>query len=400
MDQKRPSPTMAELAEDTIRALVPPAEIVAVAFQAITLVQSALLDPYPTVARTFIGFLALLHGAAAYLVARTGKGPLTRGGSWLGVWVTLVLLMPVVAGLLLPKGVYGNNQGGVQLFGYSTGPVALAAFYSLRRSREATVALRLFPLVVAAEFAPIIYVVNGTWTSVNTKAVFSTALWTGGAYLAGLAVRELCRLATRRLAEIQKQNYEGFFGFLHSHIGANAAAIKLELGRPEQALKCIEHLEQTISKQRLNLLLGRQQPDLAELVRYHIHTFDKTIKFYERPRVGGLTAPRAAALLISRALGDLLRNSVEVGAQGVALRIRITPTEITVDVADDGPDFDGQALVDETTSLYRLGNDIERLGGSLIKVVPGDLSGAHMRVTLPLYDTSTMRWRRHAYSSS
>jgi signal transduction histidine kinase len=358
-----------------------------VLFQAAALMQSALLDPYPKAAKAFVIVLSLVHGWAAYLFFRTGAGPLTRGGRWLATWVVLVFLMPILVGFMLPVGIYGNDQGGLQAYGYSAGPVLLAAFYPQRRPRSITVQITLLLALASLVLEPalIIYFVNGSWPAGHERAVFSTALWTSYAYIAGMAVGALCRLAARKQAEVQDQNYEDFFNFLHSHVKSGVAAIKAEWSHPQAAWEKLSELEQAVSNRRLDLLLGRQQPPLAALVSHHIRTFMGSIAFRETPRIGPMTVPRAAGLMISRALGDLLKNSVMYGATTTTVRLKPNCDALVLEIADDGPDFSDEILQDDATSLCRLRRDIEHLGGEFLKVVPGELGGAHMRMVVPLH---------------
>ena len=103
------------------------------------------------------------------------------------------------------------------------------------------------------------------------------------------------------------------------------------------------------------------------------------------PRVGALTVPRPTGVMISRIVGDLLKNTVNAGATEAAIHLQPNRDRITVQICDNGPGLDPAVLDDETKSLHRLRRDIERHGGSLELIQPGQLGGAHLHITLDMH---------------
>ena len=97
-------------------------------------------------------------------------------------------------------------------------------------------------------------------------------------------------------------------------------------------------------------------------------------------------------MLIGRALGDLLQNSLMNRANTVRITGGINENFIELIVEDDGPGFSPAVLDDTSKSLHRLRNDLRRSGGDLVIGDSNRLPGAQVRFRLPL-TTATLRPR-------
>jgi signal transduction histidine kinase len=202
----------------------------------------------------------------------------------------------------------------------------------------------------------------------------------------------MCRIAARQQIEIQQQNYDEFFNFLHSHVKAGVAAVKAEWGNDAAMLEKLTELEQAVSDRRIELLLARQQVPLAALISERIRAFSGVLEIKDSPRVGAITVSRPVGLLISRALGDLLKNVALYGGDSVIIHLSADSSGLVLDIIDAGPGFEPSVLNDESKSLYRLRRDAEQLGGSLsaARAQPG---GAHLRLFVPMQSSSNREIR-------
>jgi signal transduction histidine kinase len=207
-------------------------------------------------------------------------------------------------------------------------------------------------------------------------------MWVVAAYAIGLALRRIVDVWLKDRVELEQQNTESFFNFLHSHIKAGLAAVEHEVPDVESMVEKLHDLQTAVGKERLRLLLSGGQIPLATVFSQHVQVFNDAIDIKETPRVGGRTVSQPVGRILDRALGDLLTNAVRYGAE--TARIRFSPTEggLALEILDDGPGFDDRVLDTQGKSLHDLRQSARKLGGDLTRR-SCEPSGSHLILTLP-----------------
>ncbi|CRK59282.1 hypothetical protein [Alloactinosynnema sp. L-07] len=224
------------------------------------------------------------------------------------------------------------------------------------------------------------------------------AIFNVSGYLLGRTIRVLCRVAAKLQVEVQQRNYEEFFNFLHSHVKAGVAAIRAEWGNTTAMGEKLNELEEAVSERRIEFLLASEQVPLAAVLSERLRTFAGVLDLTETPRVGALTVVRPVGVMVSRALGDLLKNAVLHGGRSVTVRLKFDAVSLEMDVVDNGPGLAAAVLQDDTRSLARLRVAALELGGDLT-VLPCD-AGAHVRLLIPLSQSTSAGRRRFRASTS
>jgi len=367
------------------RQLVEPLEWAGFAYQGAVLVQTSLVDPFSRDAQVIVLALGLAHLALALavLVWRT-KGPFARGGPSMVIWLAAAFVIPVIVALLAAPGTYASSTSCVQACTYPSAPlffVALCPWIVARALARPVVGMGLVA-AVCLEWFLLIYLINGAVTRTSGLSALSSVIWAVVAYGLGKGAARLTGVVRRSQIQVEQQKNEEFFDFLHSHIKAGLAAVKLEQPDVPAMLEKVSELEQTVSEQRLAQLLSMDRVPVAMVCSERIRAFTGVIRIAESPRIGARTVVGPVGKLIDRALGDLLKNAVVHGAATVWVRMTQQEDNLVLEIADDGPGFDDAVMDNDGTSLHRLRARARELGGDLIRL-PRSPHGSKLIMTVP-----------------
>lgn len=352
----------------TTIAIIAKLEWAMLIYQFCAILTSALVDPYAGAwQRTIIFVLAFAHIPLVPYYFRYG-GPMSRGPRWFWLPASQTMIIPLIAGLLTQPGLYGKHSCQT-LCGYFPPTIILFAMYvqiaaiGVAMRVVADAAIVLVPLLQALT---LMLVMDPEPTRDNLVAVGAGQMQLVVAYLVGKAAVAICRVSVGRQAETQQQSYEEFFHFLHSHVKAGIAAIKAVQPSVPAMLDKIEELERTVGERRLQMLFVRDRIPLAVVLSERIRAFTGKLRILEAPNVGAITVARPIGILMSRALGDLLKNVVTHGGESVRIRYDLDESYIVeLEVADNGGGFDPAVLDNDATSLHSLRRDARSLGGDL-----------------------------------
>lgn len=374
-----------ELERSTIQRILGKQEWFVMSWQALVCAVSWALDDYrPGWPQLLIMCATVMHIIAVPVVSRIG-GPFANGPPWIFLSLAWVILFPCGMLLLVEPAGSSHQLVGIPMGNYAVSTLTVFAFYPWWRDVK-TRALWIAEIVyvaVAVTLPGAVIVIAQTgptfsgFQSAATVVVFNIA----GYYL-GRTIRELCRVAAQLQVEVQQQNYEEFFNFLHSHVKAGIAAIREELGKPAAMNEKLGELQQTISDRRIEFLLKRNRVPLALVFSERIRTFTDILRISETPQLGPLTVPREVGILANRALGDLLKNAALHGGKTVALSAEVKPHQLKIEIRDDGPGLNAFVLENETCSLALLRGAARALGGDL--TAPPIADGTLFRLTIPL----------------
>jgi hypothetical protein len=355
-------------------------------YSAAVLTYSATLDHYLPVGRGILIALAAGHLVLAPVYARA-RGPFQRGAWWLLIPVAQCILVNGLVAALSAPDRFGHSPQGLPAGNYANALWALLAFYPWLPPR-------LSPYKTVIEWTGLFvqtgYLLMLCWLTLgylDRVAVVSTAmsmLWIVVGWTLGKGGNMVCLGAARAQVDIQQQSFDEFFDFLHSHVGANIAAVRAAL--PVDARKArqqLSELEATVSWHRIELLLARERIPVAALLSERLRASVGVLRIERTPRVGALTVPRPAGVLISRALGDLLKNAAGHGARSAAVDFRLDGDGAVLVITDDGPGFDPSVLDDASRSLHRLRETARSVGGNLRLVADG-MPGSRVELTFPL----------------
>jgi hypothetical protein len=352
----------------TTVAIIAKLEWAMLVYQFFSILTSVLVDPYAGAwQRTIIVVLAVAHIPLVPYYFRYG-GPMSHGTRWFWLPASQAMMVTLLAGLLTQPGLYGNHSCQT-LCSYV--PPTMILFVMYVQIAAMSVAMRVVAdavivLVPLLQSLAIMLVMNPEPTRNNLVAVFAGQLQLVIAYVIGKAAVAICRVSVGRQAETQQQSYDEFFNFLHSHVKAGIAAIKAVQPSVPAMLDKIEELERTVGDRRLQMLFVRDQRPLAVVLSERIRAFTGKLHILESPRVGAITVARPIGILISRALGDLLKNVVMHGGESVRIRYDLDESNIVeLEVADNGDGFDPAVLDNDATSLHSLRHDARWLGGDL-----------------------------------
>jgi hypothetical protein len=373
-----------ELARRTTQRLVGKLEAVALVVQAVGLTSTATLDKLLPNGRVWLYALAGLHAVLAVVILRTG-GPFRWGLGWATLWLGLVFLMPLVMAHLAAPADYGSSPTCVPLCGYPSGPFLIMAFYPWVLPRFARVrpALEAAMIVgIGVEQLLLIQTLHGHLTSTNLTSVVSGLVGNVTAFVVGKAVGSMCRRAAHAQLELQHQNYEEFFNFLHSHVRGCIVAIQKEGATAAGAVTRLRDLDQIVTKRRLEMMRFTNNVPLAGVFKEHLRLFEHAIRIGNAPQVGMLSVDRVAAGLIGRALGDLLSNAVR-HAHTVDIDFALRGGQAFLQISDDGPGLPAGALDDLSSSLHRLRENARQFGGDLV-VTEGTRGGAALALSVPI----------------
>jgi hypothetical protein len=348
------------------RQLVEPIEWGGMVFQGAVLVQTALADPFSAAARAVVLGLGLGHLALAAAVRQT-RGPIARGGLTLAIWLAAAFAIPVVIALLAAPGTYGSSTSCVPGCTYPSAPLFFVALSPqiIARALPRHWPGAVFTAAVCAEWLLLTYGINRTFTATTSLSVLSSIILAVLAYGIAEVLGRLTGVVRTSQVEIEQRKNDEFFNFLHSHIKAGLAAVKLAAPNVEAMLEKVGELEQTVSEERITYLLSTDRVPLATLCSERIRAFTGLIDVAETPRIGGRTVSAAVGTLIDRALGDLLKNAVVHGASTAWVRMAQQDDILAMEIDDDGPGFDAALMDNPGASLHRLRASARDLGGDL-----------------------------------
>ncbi|MGW4221730.1 sensor histidine kinase [Streptomyces bacillaris] len=362
-------------------------------FQAMTLFVSSIFDPYQGNGDRIVLVLAAVHLALAPLYF-IGYGPLARGGWWALGYPVQALLVNGLLMLMSDPGTYGSSILCVPGCNYSAPMWLFLAYYPWptqavvrwRRLLE-WAALTAYFLV----FLLLVYANNGRieWSYVASAAV--STMWLSVGYILGMAISKMCMAAAEKQIEVQQRNFVEFFDFLHSHVKSGIASVLTSVDDPPRVQEKLNELEQTVSDYRIELLLTRESVPLAMLLSERIRTFSGVLSIRTTPRVGPASVPRPIAILVGRALGDLLSNAAKHGARTVDIDCCVSRRRISVEIADDGPGLPHGVLEDEARSLNHLRAAARSVGGDLTARARKSGAGTTMLFDIPLRDKKAKR---------
>jgi hypothetical protein len=365
------------------RQLLEPLEWAGFAYQAVVLVQTAVIDPFPAASQTAIIALGVLHAAAAVHAFRS-RGPLARGGPWIVGWAAAALAVPAAVALLTPSGQFGYNASCVQACTYPAPPLLFVALYpwlSGLLARRAAIEIG-FLAALAADWVAMVYVVDPRPGSKQLEAVGSSLLWCLVGFGIGKVIGRLSGVMQRNEAAVHQQKNNEFFDFLHSHIKAGITAVKYEQPNVGAMLEKLAEMERLVSEERLRTLLSLERVPLAVLCSERIRAFTGIVTIAESPRSGVRTVLNAVGRLLDWSLGDLLTNAAKHGAKTVWIRLAPSDAGLELIVEDDGPGFSADVLDDQSTMLHRLREEARRLGGDLRRE-PREPHGSRMILAVP-----------------
>ena len=306
------------------RQLVEPLEWAGFAYQGAVLIQTALVDPFDPAEKAIVLALGAAQLVLAAVIWRT-KGPLIRGGGTMTAWVAGIFVIPAIIALLAAPGTYASSTSCVQACTYPSAPLFFVAMYPWIFTRAFAKSVVGIGLVgaVCLEWFLLIYLINGGFTRTSVLSALSSIIWAVVAYALGRVVGRLTGVVRKGEKQVQQQKTEEFFDFLHSHIKAGLAAIRLEQPNVPAMLEKVGELEHTVSEQRLTQVLSMDRVPLAMLCSERIRAFSGVIHIAETPRSGARTVGSPVGTLIDRALGDLLKNAVVHGATTVWVRMAL-----------------------------------------------------------------------------
>ena len=149
----------------------------------------------------------------------------------------------------------------------------------------------------------LVYLINGGFTRTSSSSILSSMIWAVVAYAGGKVVARLTGVVRRGEMQAQQQKTEEFFDFLHSHIKAGLAAIKLEQPDVPAMLEKVGELERAVSEQRLAQMLSMDRVPVAMLCSERIRAFTGVIHVAETPRTGARTVRGPVGKLITAPWG-------------------------------------------------------------------------------------------------
>jgi hypothetical protein len=378
----------------TTRRLARSLEAAALLFQTANIAASTFVENPSLIGKQVMYGLAIVHTLALFAVLRF-PGPLTGGGPRTVLWVGMALLMPLIVANVYAPGDYARFRGGIQLGGYSMAVLAALAFYPWKLNPRLLrfrlyIELAILSLVMIEPLLIVLRLHHGYPSTENLISVGMSAGWSVVTYTAGKTLPRLFRSAAKLQFDTLQQSYAEFFGFLHSHVDGVLAVLRGSTDG-QHVERQIERLKEIIDERRVDMLLVRDPMPLPEILKETVKLYSPSLTFADVPEIGTFSVQRPIGIIVHRALGDLLKNAAQHGADTVWIRFSYTATTINFAIIDNGPGFDKCVFKDPVTSLRRLQADIEQLGGHLIYHDTND-KGAHLTFSLPLYPAHLERW--------
>lgn len=358
-------------------------EWVVFAYQGITLLQTAWINHFSISARIIIIGLALANFAFAVIVFMY-KGLIGKNPLWMTSWALGAVAVPAAIAVMAPHSAYATNDACVVACTYPAPVVLIISLYPwvFGALWLGQLAGPVLIVILLAEWSLLADVLGVQFSPTVVQSILVSLMWVIAAYGIGLALRRIVDVWLKDRIELEQQNTESFFNFLHSHIKAGLAAVEHEVPDAERMVEKLHDLQSAVGKERLRLLLSGDQIPLATVFSQHVQVFSDVINIKETPRVGGRTVSQTVGRLLDRALGDLLTNAVVHGAQSTRIRFSPEQGQLVLEIFDDGPGFDDSVLDTQGKSLHDLRRSARKLGGDLTKR-SCEPCGSHLILTVP-----------------
>jgi len=385
------------IARAITRQMVHRVEWTVLVWQGVCAAVSLTVDHYRPGWSAVVWTVVAVNFAALPVIARFG-GPFSRGPRWIVAAAVAAVAVQALPALAVVPGTYGAQPAATPMCNYPAATILMIAFYPWWRGERTrwVVALEYcFVGLVAVVPSLILALLDPAAGSPARVAAAFGGMYDLLGYLLGRAIGVMCRVAARNQLDVQRQHFEEFFNFLHSHVKAGVAAVRAESPDLPAMHAKLGELEQAVSDRRVAFLLAQHTVPLAALVSERVRTFHGAIRLRETPRAGAMTVRRPVGVLVGRALGDLLGNAVVHGARSAAVRMRSDGPDLVLEVEDDGPGFPDVVLDDAATSLHRLRADARAQGGDLRRTCV-DGGGSRLVLTVPLRDARRRRPRAPA----
>lgn len=365
------------------RQLAQAIEWLVFAYQGITLLQTAWINDFSLLERFIIIGLAVINFTFAVIVFMY-KGLIGRNPLWMTTWAFGAVAVPAAVAVMAPHSAYAANDACVVACTYPAPMVLIISLYPwvFGALWLGQLAGPVLIAILLAEWVLLVDVLGIRFTSTAIQSILVSLMWLVAAYGIGLALRRIVDVWLKDRAELEQQNTESFFNFLHSHIKAGLAAVEHEVPDVEGMVEKLRDLQAAVGKERLRLLLSGGQIPLATVFSQHVQVFNDAINIKETPRVGGRTVSQAVGRLLDRALGDLLTNTVVHGAATARIRFSTPEGQLVLEILDDGPGFDNRVLDAQGKSLYDLRQSTRKLGGDLTRT-SCESGGSHLILTVP-----------------
>jgi hypothetical protein len=225
----------------------------------------------------------------------------------------------------------------------------------------------LFLVAVCVEPLVIIWRINGFITPTNGLSVGNSAILYVLGFIVGKAIGAMCRTAAREQLSALRREYHRLFRYLHGQTEASLVTIDwyYTRGRHDLVLRTLRELGDTVSNERLGLLLTDDAVALSHLLNVHARRVPDEL-LVKLPRVGGISVPQPTARIISDILGDTLKNVVvHANATTVEVGFKLAGNAIRLAVQDDGIGFPSTVIEDPNTTLHSLRENIREAGGDL-----------------------------------
>ncbi len=353
------------------------------AYQGVTLLQTAWINPFSQSYRAIILGLATIHIVFA-IVVLLHKGLIGRNPSWMITWMFAAAAVPAAIAVMAPHNGYAANDACVIACTYPAPVVLIVSLYPwvLGTLMLGQLAAPALIAILLAEWLILISVLGGRFTLTAMQSILVSVMWVVAAYGIGLALRRIVDVWLKDRGELEQQNIEHFASFLHSHIKAGLTAVEHESPDAKGMVEKLRDLQDVVGEERLNLLLSKDQIPLAMICSERVRFFNGVINIEETPRIGARTVSQPVARLVDRMLGDLLNNSVTHGAGTVWIRYSSRTSGFALEILDDGPGFDDRILDDPGRSLHHLRKAAKDLGGDLTRQSRKP-HGSHLILTMP-----------------
>ncbi|WP_254897366.1 ATP-binding protein [Amycolatopsis sp. Hca4] len=355
----------------------------ALLLQATNLFASTVNDRYEGVGIPIVLGLGVGHLVLAGFVLRY-RGPLTRGRAWTAAWVAMIFTVQMLLAHLLAPGDFAAYGVGVPMGNYALIPLAVFAFYPWGGFRDAT-KRRLIEgaLIISIVLHPLLIVelmTRGVPTGLHLLSIGQYGVWAIVWFLVGKGLAWLCRIAVEVETEALSQSYETTLGDLHTHL--EAAAQQIETGRDVRELA--QQFRELTATRRRQLLLTEENVGAVDLFKNAVRAHGDRLTLRATPHLGGLTVPRAQAILLEQGLADLLKNAVDHGGGIVEIGFAVEGATMTLDVRDFGPGLPPERFAEPGGKLEHLRARLRDEGGDLSLLPSGAGGGTLVRLTLPL----------------
>ncbi|MEU0884071.1 hypothetical protein ABZ345_36215 [Lentzea sp. NPDC005914] len=145
-----------------------------------------------------------------------------------------------------------------------------------------------------------------------------------------------------------------------------------------------QRLREVTAERRRQLLMQEQHVGAVDIFKNAVRAHGDRLTLLSSPQLGGLTVPRAHAILLEQGLADLLKNVVEHAGGSVELGFSVEDTTMSLNVRDFGPGLGQEEFAPPGSKLRQLQEKLRHHGGDLLLTEPQPDDGAEVRLVLPL----------------